>query len=54
MSAPENIATGESTVSGEKKQATVPQQIRDVAGIEQGDKLKWVYQDGELTVYKKE
>jgi len=54
MSAPEQLATGESTVSGAKKQATVPQEIRECAGIDRGDKLKWVYQDGTLKVYKKD
>jgi len=54
MSAPEQIATGTTTVSGAKKQATVPQEIREAAGIERGDKIKWVYQDGEIKVYKTE
>lgn len=50
----DDVATGESTVTGAKKQATVPQEIREAAGIDRGDKIKWVYKDGQITVRKKE
>jgi hypothetical protein len=46
MSEPE--AVGEGSVSG--NQASIPAAIRNLADIEDGDKLRWYWVDGELSV----
>lgn len=41
-------AIGEGAVSG--NQASIPAAIRELADIEDGDKLRWYFDDGELSV----
>lgn len=51
MSDPTNGSTatiGEGTISG--NQASIPALIRACADIEDGDKLRWYWEDGELTI----
>jgi AbrB family looped-hinge helix DNA binding protein len=54
MSAPDTVATGETKVTPPKSRTTIPKPVREAAGIDEGDTVKWVYQDGEIRVYKKD
>jgi bifunctional DNA-binding transcriptional regulator/antitoxin component of YhaV-PrlF toxin-antitoxin module len=45
-------STGVSTIEqGGSHRAVVPKQIRQDMDLDEGDELKWVYDDGVLTVY---
>ena len=44
------IGTSTLTVSG---QATIPQNIREEMGLTEGDKVKFIHEDGETKVIKK-